>query len=610
MSTTTDLTTLKINYLTQAQYDTARSQGLINDDELYLTPAADSGINDVTVDGVSVVTDSVAEITMPTIPTKVSDLTNDVGYITDYTETDPTVPSWAKASSKPSYTASEVGAVPTSRTINGKALTSNITLSASDVSALPSSTVIPTVNNATLTIQKNGSTVKTFTANASSNVTANITVPTATSDLTNDSGFITGYTETDPVFAASAAHGITSSDISTWNGKSTVSVTRHTTSGTNIADLTINGTTTKLYAPQGGGGTLTDVTVDGTSVVTGGVAEIDLTGKADVSDIPTKVSDLTNDSGYITGYTETDPTVPSWAKQSSKPSYTASEVGAVPTSRTVNGKALSSNITLSASDVSALPSSTVIPTITDTYSGTSSDGMSGKAVKSAIDTLDGTVSGTAGAGKTLTAFSQTNGKVTATFGNISITKSQVSDFPTIPSKTSDLTNDSGFITGYTETDPTVPSWAKQSTKPSYTASEISGLVDFFYPIGSYYETSDTSFNPNTAWGGTWSLETEGLVHIGAGANYTVGDTGGTETVKLTSAESGVPQHTHALGASGTFYIGGSAAEWPGASGNAQNYKSLVYLSSYYTANNTAKDATSAHNNMQPYIVVNRWHRTA
>lgn len=37
-------------------------------------------------------------------------------------------------------TASDVGAVPTSRTVNGKALTDNITLSASDVSALPSST--------------------------------------------------------------------------------------------------------------------------------------------------------------------------------------------------------------------------------------------------------------------------------------------------------------------------------------------------------------------------------------------------------------------------------------------------------------------------------------
>lgn len=29
-----------------------------------------------------------------------------------YTETDPTVPAWAKAASKPTYTASEVGAAP------------------------------------------------------------------------------------------------------------------------------------------------------------------------------------------------------------------------------------------------------------------------------------------------------------------------------------------------------------------------------------------------------------------------------------------------------------------------------------------------------------------
>ena len=50
---------------------------------------------------------------------------------------------------------------------------------------------IPTVNNATLTIQKNGTTVNTFTANSSSDVTANITVPTDTSDLTNNAGFIT-----------------------------------------------------------------------------------------------------------------------------------------------------------------------------------------------------------------------------------------------------------------------------------------------------------------------------------------------------------------------------------------------------------------------------------
>ena len=55
-----------------------------------------------------------------------------------------------------------------------------------------------------------------------------------------------------------------------------------------------------------------------------------------------------------------------------------------------------------------------------------------KYIDDSINALDGSITGTAGAGKTLTAFSQTNGKVTATFGNISITKSQISDFPTIP----------------------------------------------------------------------------------------------------------------------------------------------------------------------------------
>lgn len=43
MATTTDLTTLKINYLTQAQYDTALANNQINANELYFTPA-DNGI--------------------------------------------------------------------------------------------------------------------------------------------------------------------------------------------------------------------------------------------------------------------------------------------------------------------------------------------------------------------------------------------------------------------------------------------------------------------------------------------------------------------------------------------------------------------------------------
>ena len=62
---------------------------------------------------------------------------------------------------------------------------------------------IPTVNNGTLTIQRNGTNVATFTANQSGNATANITVPTALSALTTD-----------------ATHRlVTDTQISAWNNK-------------------------------------------------------------------------------------------------------------------------------------------------------------------------------------------------------------------------------------------------------------------------------------------------------------------------------------------------------------------------------------------------------
>lgn len=62
---------------------------------------------------------------------------------------------------------------------------SNITINGDTISASQ-----PAVNNGQLTIQKNGNSIGTFTANQSSNTTANIIVPTKTSDITNDSGFI------------------------------------------------------------------------------------------------------------------------------------------------------------------------------------------------------------------------------------------------------------------------------------------------------------------------------------------------------------------------------------------------------------------------------------
>lgn len=52
--------------------------------------------------------------------------------------------------------------------------------------------------------------------------------------------------------------------------------------------------------------------------------------------IPTATSQLINNSGFITS--ESDPTVPAWAKAASKPTYTAAEVGALPSSTQIPTK--------------------------------------------------------------------------------------------------------------------------------------------------------------------------------------------------------------------------------------------------------------------------------
>lgn len=85
-------------------------------------------------------------------------------------------------------------------------------------------------------------------------------------------------------------------------------------------------------------------------------------------------------------------------------------------------------------------------TFDGTYNASTNKAATVSTVTNAINALDGNLNNTTpGAGKTLTAFSQTDGKVSATFGNISITKSQVSDFPTAMTPTSHthgkITND-------------------------------------------------------------------------------------------------------------------------------------------------------------------------
>lgn len=74
------------------------------------------------------------------------------------------IPAWARATQKPSYTASEVGAVPTSRTVNGKALSSNITLGANNIT-FTSTTDISATNVQTAIVEVL-SDAKTYVDNA------------------------------------------------------------------------------------------------------------------------------------------------------------------------------------------------------------------------------------------------------------------------------------------------------------------------------------------------------------------------------------------------------------------------------------------------------------
>lgn len=138
--------------------------------------------------------------TQPTVPTKTSDLTNDGSDGTStYVEADDlatvaTSGSYNDLINKPTIPAAQVNSdwnasSGVAQILNKPTLATVATSgSYNDLSNKPT---IPTVNNATLTIQKNGADVQTFTANQATNATANITVPTATSDLTNDSGYIT-----------------------------------------------------------------------------------------------------------------------------------------------------------------------------------------------------------------------------------------------------------------------------------------------------------------------------------------------------------------------------------------------------------------------------------
>ncbi len=132
-----------------------------------------------------------------------------------------------------------------------------------------------------------------------------------------------------------------------------------------------------------------------------------LAGKANTADVPTKTSDLTNDSGFITaeelpdGYTLPVATADTLGGVKSGGDITVATSGAV----TVNSATKADSATAAASATKATQDASG-NVITTTY-----------ATKAQLTALD---SSTSGSGAVVTDVSQTDGKVTVTKGNVQI----------------------------------------------------------------------------------------------------------------------------------------------------------------------------------------------
>ena len=131
---------------------------------------------------------------------------------------------------------------------------------------------------------------------------------------------------------------------------------------------------------------------------------------------------------------------------------------------------------------------------------------------------------------------------------------------------------------------------------------IRSVLDFFYPVGSIYISTSSTFNPQTAWGGTWKKTADGRCLIGASDKYPLRSTGGEAEHTLTVNEMPIHRHTS------------SRINWYNdlqTYGISVNIVAKSNLKVDGPDTNTSYTGNSkAHNNMQPYLAVYIWERTA
>jgi microcystin-dependent protein len=213
----------------------------------------------------------------------------------------------------------------------------------------------------------------------------------------------------------------------------------------------------------------------------------------------------------------------------------------------------------------------------------------------------------------------TGGNITS--GNDILAKGSIESTYNLTVGGSSVTEGDAYIYGTTR----LNSLLSTNVNPRSTYVE---LINIIYPVGSIY-TSTISTNPNTLFGiGTWIAYGEGRVLVGkasTGTFTTPGATGGAETVTLQDYQSGLPAHSHPITDPSHVHSFSDAyfSETPGGSGWLGSHSSdydngPVYFTHNTNGattgisinNNTPRNASEAHTNLQPYVVVYMWRRTA
>ena len=165
--------------------------------------------------------------------------------------------------------------------------------------------------------------------------------------------------------------------------------------------------------------------------------------------------------------------------------------------------------------------------------------------------------------------------------------------------------------------PTAPTASTgTSTTQLATTAFVTAALSAIYPVGSIYINASVSTNPNTLLGfGTWTAFGAGKVIVGLDAGDalfdTLEETGGSKdavnvshTHTATSTDAG---HAHTTQ---PFFIpsspNGFAAS--GGAGQVGSGTNTGYASITTTVDSAGVSATNA--NVQPFIVVKMWKRTA